>query len=490
MRRTEKTNAPVLLIQSGYDVHVTRDPTCETPIGLASLAAYCSREGIESDIFDFQVEGDMAFENRIAEDSLQLVGLSASTMQIFRAADQARRIKATRPDVVTVLGGIHASALPNETLSRFDSIDYVAVGEGEQTLAELARAVLDGRSTDNIPGLAKRDNGGVSFTSERDLIEDLDSLPLPDRSLLHLDRYIPKIYAYRKFPASGLLASRGCPYQCRFCSVRKLYRKRFRYCTEDWLLEDIRKCVTDHNIRDFWFYDDTLNVPKGRINRISKAIIKEGTNIYWSCFGRPEGLDKQTLRLMKKSGCFMILFGFEVGETDRMKQIGKGNITTAGIKQVVREAKEAGIATFSNFVLGFPGESATQAWNTVRFARELNLDIFTYTTFYPFAGAPLTEELYKKGQLEPYLGLFPKFNLRWLYPEYVPDPNPDIPDIQKRRKKYERILLFGFLYCMTSPKWIWRKLLFAMKHPHRAIRLMYLSLWRFSYRFVLSNKTC
>ena len=490
MRKTEKPDAPVLLIQSGYDSSVTRDPTCETPIGLASLAAYCSRDGIETDIFDFQVQDDMSFEKRIAEASLKIAGLSASTMQIFQAADQARRIKTTRPDVVTVLGGIHASSMPTETLQRFDSFDFLAIGEGEQTLAELARSVIGKHSADQIPGLATKTENEIRFSPSRDLFEDIDSLPLPDRSLLHLDRYIPKVYAYKKFPASGLLASRGCPYQCKFCSVRKLYRKRFRYCSTDWILEDIRKCIAEHRIRDFWFYDDTLNVPKGRINSICEGILKSSIEISWSCFGRTEGLDKQTLRLMKKAGCFMILFGFEVGQDDRMKQIGKGTVTTADIREVVKNSTDAGIATFSNFILGFPGETTADAWKTVRFARELNLDIFTYTTFYPFPGAPMTEQLRRQGQLTPYLGLYPKFNMEWLFPDYSPDPNLDARDVIKRWRKFERILLIGFLYGMTNPRWIWRKLHFVFTHPIAAGRFVNFALWRFCHRFVLGRKSC
>lgn len=489
MRKKDPTDAPILLVQCGYDRKITRDPTSEPPIGLGGLAAYCTKREFPADIFDFQVQSESEFISRIQQPGLKLIGFSATTIQIYRAARIAGQVHEVRPEIQIILGGMHASALPADTLRKFPVFDFIAIGEGEETLVDFAEKVLDGKSGKGIAGLGWMEGGEPVFGPQRELIQNLDTLPHPDRSLMHLDRYVPNFSAYKKRPVTGVLASRGCPFQCKYCSVRKLYGNRFRTTSVDWILEELEICLCDHDIRDIFIYDDTFNVPKGRVDEVCERILQKGLRFSWTCYGRVDELDFDLMRLMKKAGCFQIRFGFEVGSDERLAKIGKNKLSTESIRNVVAQAKRAGIETYSNFILGLPEETEQEAGQTIEFARSLVLDSFSFCTFYPYPGAPYSEELVNKGSLAPYLGLYPDFDLEGLYVDYKPDPSISFDDAVKRRIGFENLVRKGFIRCAIHPVWIGRKLLALLTHPIINGRFIMRGAWRFFHRFVIGTKT-
>lgn len=489
MRKKELPDAPVLLVQSGYDRQVTRDPTSEPAVGLGGLAAYCAAKGISADIFDFQVQSQQEFDSRVRHPALKLIGFSAATHQVYRAAKLAADVREKCPGVVTLLGGMHASALPADTVVKFPVFDYVAVGEGEETLVELSGKVLSGKSGKDIAGVAWQDEGKPLFGPARELIDDLDRLPHPDRSLMHLDRYVPNFSAYRGRPVTGVLSSRGCPFQCKYCSVRKLYGNKFRTVGIDWLVEELEICIRDYYIRDIFIYDDTFNIPKWRVEKVCEMILKKGLRFSWTCYGRADELNFDLMKLMKKAGCFQIRFGFEVGSDKRLALIGKKKLSTDSIKNVVAKARRAGIETYSNFILGLPEETEEEAEQTIEFARNLLLDSFSFCTFYPYPGAPFSEELAKAGRLSPYLGLYPDFNLEGLFVDYKPDPTYTSEKTTKRRVQFERLVRKGFIRCATHPVWVGRKCRALLLHPVRNGRFLLRGAWRFFHRFVIGTKT-
>src|SRR3990172_4234056 len=190
-------------------------------LGLLSLASVARKAGIDAHIVEAAGRNLSigATLDELAGIKPDLVGITATTLSIFNANETARAVHKMDPGTVTVVGGPHVSAVPEETLARFPDFDMAVLGEGEETLVELLRALSDGRDLSTVAGLAIRADGGVKVTGHRAMIKDLDSLPFPAWDLLtdFPGAFRPAPFRYRKLPAATLVTSRGCPNRCIFC---------------------------------------------------------------------------------------------------------------------------------------------------------------------------------------------------------------------------------------------------------------------------------
>lgn len=432
-------------------------PGKEIPLSLCSLAAYLNREGWRCEILDldFLNRTSPLIEETIREKKPGVLGISAYTTNIAWAARLASIAKGVDPSIVTVIGGFHASALPARTMEEFPDFDVLVTGEGERTMDEWMRLRLEGKSWDGIRGFVWRGEEGRLVVGEpRDLIDDLDSLPFPDRSLVPVTRYIPDPGNYFRLPTTGILYSRGCPFRCTYCS-KSVFGNRIRYRSEENFLAEVRELTQRYGIRDFRLEDEgpTLNTPK--MISLCRRILSEGLDITWNCFSRVDTVDEDALRIMRDAGCYHVTYGVESSLPETLRRINK-QIDLDRAVETVRTTMRLGIECKVNFILGFPWEGLEEVRSVVRFARALSPDLATFNLFKPFPGSVLYEELDRSGRLrhtswEDYFTTSGKVLF-----------DSPIPEEQLHRELKRAV--FGFYF---RPRFVVQRLRRMLRHPRR-----------------------
>ena len=372
------------------------------PYGLTHLAASVREEGWDTAIVDAPALGmDTITTAKTALDGgTAVVGITAATMSIYNAHDVAEAVKVLDPGVKVVIGGPHATALPEDTLDRFPKFDVGVVGEGDVTIVELLESLENGCDLDEVAGIVFRRNGDVLRTASRDLVRDLDTLHKPAWDLLPdlATCYRPSIMGYVRLPANSIVLSRGCPFQCTFCSAA-VFGNSIRAYSAEYSFEMMMEMVERYGIRELEIRDENFVVDKARMRDLCERILKSGVDLTWSCNARVDAIDAGTLEVMREAGCWQIAFGIESGDQGILDTEKKG-VTLEEIRHAVRLTAEAGIQARGFFMLGHPGETEGTLEKTVDFACELPLSSVHFTHFTPLPGSPIYEEADRYGSFD------------------------------------------------------------------------------------------
>jgi len=349
----------------------------QPPLGLAYLASYLKSKGHEVMLFDASFSKDIFKDIKAHIDTFNpdFAGITATTPQISSAFTIAEYIKNCAPGAQTILGGFHASALPEEIL-KCAHIDMVVCGEGEITLSE----IVAGKDKNNIPGLCFRQLGKIKKTAARPLIEDLDILPFP------LWEALP-VHAYYYFPehAVGIISGRGCPYRCSFCASAVIHGYRYRVRTPGNFVAEIEFLYGQYGVKHLFFVDETFTINPQRTEEICSIIQKKRITVTWTCDTRVDHVTKDILRVMKSAGCRSLRIGVESADEQVLKMTGK-NIALSAVEKVVSWAHELGIKTTAYFILGLPYENPSSLAKTLVFAKKLNTDVAQFSMLVPLPG--------------------------------------------------------------------------------------------------------
>ena len=376
----------ILLVQPHQGEFVKKrifNPGVEIPLNIACLAAYLEKENMNTRIFDMRLYPDpyVELERAVSMWMPRVVGISACTSEIDHAKKVAERVKTMNPKILTIIGGHHASAFPAAVLKEAPYFDLLIHGEGEITLADVLRRLELGEGFGEVQGTAFRDGERIIVTPRRDLINRLDVLPFPARDKLEFEKYrpAPGTGNYMRLPTTGIMASRGCPYRCNYCS-KQVWGNTIRFRSVENVLSEIEFCIDEWGIHDFRFYDDGLTLPQWDLKRFCELVIQRGLDISWNCYSRVNHINEEKLRMMKEAGCYHIKYGIEFGTEKALKLATKG-ATLEQARRAVQLTKKVGIECKGNFMLGIPGETVEDCEKTIAFAIELSPDL---ATFYPF----------------------------------------------------------------------------------------------------------
>lgn len=369
------------------------------PLGLAYIAGILEDRGVAVDVADMCAYGmDMTgIEAELRRSEASIVGITATTPQIHAAWEIAGRAKRVLPGCRVVLGGVHPTSLPDESL-RNPHVDFVVRGEGELTILELVRALCGGTDLAGIRGLSFRDNGGITHNPPRPLIRDLDSLPFPARHLFPFpEAYRSPMLKRRVF--ADIMTSRGCPGACIFCN-HTVFGHRFRARSPEDVVREIEYLQRQFGVGELHIADDSFSYDGDRAMSICDLITEGNLDIAWSCSGgiRVDCISRELLVKMKRAGCYRVHFGVESGSSEVLRKVGKG-ITLEGVRQAFRLAREVGMITVALFMLGNYGENRQTMQETIDFARSLDTDFAQFTMAVPFPGTPFHRLLDKRGQL-------------------------------------------------------------------------------------------
>ncbi|MGK5090444.1 radical SAM protein [Deltaproteobacteria bacterium TL4] len=379
------------------------------PLNLACLAAYLRQQRLDAKVTILDAEAyGLSYEEtleKIAEVQPQLLGITTTTPSFDVITELIQRIKLQFPSVSVIIGGPHATGLPEES-AMIPGVAAAVIGEGELTLVHLYDAIVNRTGFDSIPGICFNDKGVPHRTQNQALIQDLDKLPFPARDLLPMHLYkAPPTKALSEEASINIVSSRGCPFHCTYCLSDMMWTRKYRERSPENVIEEIQEIIQNYQAKEFNFNDDLFTANKRRLQRFCELLLEKKLPIRWICMSRADySLDLELLRLMKKAGCEKIAMGLESGSQDVLKAMNK-RLDLAKSAEAVRRIKQAGIKVGASFVLGHVGETPETLKETIKLAKRCNPDTVAFFQASPYPGT----EFYRMVKEAGYL----RKNLKW-----------------------------------------------------------------------------
>jgi radical SAM superfamily enzyme YgiQ (UPF0313 family) len=388
------------------------------PLGLAYIASILERDGINCDIFDnylAQYEDNKLLHLIINYDIVGITGLTATSLVAIRLAN---KIRDKYPWIFLITGGPHATLFPEQMIKYFDC---VVRGEAEQVITDIVnnktKGIVEGIKTQN-----------------------LNELPPPARHKLPLELYPHKNEFLKATRVFSVNTSRGCPYFCSFCSVKTIWGRSYRAFSPLFVAEEIKQLMVDYHANGIYFREDNFTYDRARVLGVCSLIKNWG--LEWVCESRVEHLDEHLVKAMAQAGCRGMWFGTESGSNRVLKMLHKGNNVERAI-ETFKLCKKYGIKTGASFMLGLPGETKKEMYETLKFANKLD----SYHTWFNY-----------------YLGI----------------PGSDLYNQIIKDNLYEKLDERGYAWVkvdgMSSDQMIqfhrWIKLLFYLMKPKRIWRLL------------------
>ena len=377
------------------------------PFFLAYAAAWLKKEGFDVVACDC-VAMDMPLEallSRIEAEKPDIIFFETATPTINLDLELSARIKTRLPSSRLVLGGPHISVYPGELLGKSAEIDFVVIGEYEESLVELSKVLRDKLPVATVKGIAYRGGDGVKLSGPRGLIDPLDKLPKPAYDMFP-SSWLPDPRIYwdgfcQHRPAIQMHASRGCPYKCNFCLWNQVMygNGKYRTFSPERVAAEMTELAARYGAREIYFDDDDFTINRAHVSAICRALIASGSKFKWSCMGDAINLSEELVGLMAQSGCVGIKFGVETGSPRMIQQLGKP-VDLAMVNNVVRWCAAHKIKTHATFSLGLLGEDAQSAEETLAYLEGLDVDTIQVSICTPFPGTGFFAAAEKEGLLK------------------------------------------------------------------------------------------
>lgn len=385
--------ARILLVKTS-PVHLHQARTAP-PLGLMYLAGCLREKGHTPSILDLRTNPLSREETarRIKAEKPDVVGFSAFSVEMPQVRSLARYIRDSGVFAgPMILGGPHASAAGPEALCG-GLFDVAMKGEGDQALPKLMDALATGRGgeLESVPGICFRKNG-ETLETVRPLPVDVNALPFPAWDLVDVPSYFSAIRTcfLKNRPYMPVFTSRGCPYGCIFC--HNIFGKKFRARSPENVLEEMAALIRLYGIREFEIQDDIFNYDPDRAAAICEGILSRGWKVMISF---PNGLrcdilDRSLLALMRRAGAYFLAVAVETASA-RIQAMIRKNLDLGRVEETVLNARDLGVVTIGNFMLGFPTETEKELLSTIDFACRLPLNFASFMTVTPFPGTRLFE---------------------------------------------------------------------------------------------------
>ena len=346
------------------------------PLGIGYMISVL-RKKFGKDAIEFRVI-DTDLEKNIIEFKPDIVGISSVTMNYNIAKEHAKTAK--KHSLPVLIGGYHISAIPS---SITEDMDIGVIGEGEITICELVDMFMRKGSFDieglkNIDGIVYRDSGEIRITKRRDPIKALDDIPLPARDILEKQNY------------GYMFTTRGCPYNCVFCSSTRFWHG-VRLFSAEYVFNEIKYIIENYNAKHIHFYDDVFAINKKRVKDIIKLLEDHGFlgKVQFSGHARANLVDEEMAKLLKKVGFKAVAIGFESANEETLKYLKGGTVTVEDNKRAVKLVKKYGMRVHGSFIIGAPKESRKNIMETFEFIKKNDFDEIFVNLLTPLPGTPL-----------------------------------------------------------------------------------------------------
>lgn len=396
------------------------------PLGLAYIAAVLEKEGYNVNIIDAYAEELSLHQIKVKIDNFSpnVVGITCDvsrveeTKQIFKLSTAFK-----------IVGGPFATVKPDEFV---DVANAIVIGEGEETMLELLKYFFKNKDFSKIKGLYN--------SPKRELIQNLDSLPMPSWHLLPMNLYYD--IRSRDYPMISMFTSRGCPYNCIFCNSPLISGRKVRFMSPKRIVDNIEFLIRNYNIKEIFFKDSNFMINKSHLEKICDEILKRRLKVKWVCNGHVNSVDYDLLTKMKNAGCYLIYFGFESGNQKTLNKIRKG-VTIENARRAAKITNKSGIRVGGMFMIGFPWENREKIQQTIDFAMELNLYSVLFSIVNPYPGTYLWDYCIAKNLINK--------NINW---DNFDLSNPIIPLEDISKEDLQKILWESYRKFLYSPKHI------------------------------------
>ena len=390
----------MILINPGYDRQqklgaFSRYVPLSVPIGIGYLSAYLAKNNCSVKIIDEEIT---PLTDVLLDECTQglagpyIFGISSLTAGIARSHKLAAMIKQRYPDSKIVMGNIHPSVLPEEVL-KDQNMDIIVRGEAEEVLTELYKRIKNNENYDDMRGLSVRKNGEI-IHNESAPLPDLQKVPKFPYHLFekHSDRY----------DLGFVASSRGCPFDCIFCSQRSISGRKYRFFPSELVIQSMEELILEYNKTYITFVDDSFLIKRDRVFELCEMMKQKGFHkkAMFDCQARGDSVDEKIILALKGAGFRTLHFGIETASERLMKLINKRE-TVAQVVEAVKLAKSLGMMVSGTFILGLPTETRAERKAAYCLAKELSLDYVRFNNATPYPGTKLCEVAKKEGRLNP-----------------------------------------------------------------------------------------
>lgn len=431
------------------------------PLGLLYIAAVLEQAGFAPRVFDIYPYDNRDFMD-LVEYSPDVVGMTVLTDYWIRAVEISELIKSKVPETFLIIGGVHVTALPEESLELLGA-EIGVIGEGEITMLELCERIANGSSWTEVPGLIYRDADAKFIrTQPRPHIENLDDIPFPSRHLLNFEQYLVPpgiIRGHWTERSTTIMTSRGCPFSCIWCGSQCTFGRKVRNRSVENVVSEIEHLVTKYDIDTVWFVDDTFTLNKKRVLEFCRLMTERKIRITWGCQAHVKTADEEMFRAMKEVGLVQLDFGVESGSNMVLASLKKDS-TDDAIRRAFAITRKVGLRTTATFMFGSPGETEEDVEQTIQLAQEIRPDFVSSFFITPYPGTELMDLVEKNHwemskREESGLKKGPMLRIHFKSRE-----------LMAIRERFQRIFLRrNFSGILLSPRYMTKALLLFLKNP-------------------------
>lgn len=422
----------------------TKSGTLYYPYWLAYSLGVCEKEGYECKLIDcitkqYTIEQTVQEVKKYSPDYIMTETTTATCDYDYNTLNQ---IKKENPNTKIIVGGTHATILPEQVLNKCPAIDYVVRQEYDYTVPDI---IKNQENINQVLGVSYRENNEIKHTEDRPPLENLDELPYVSKvyqKFLNVNDYA---YAFAQKPMIQIVSSRGCPNQCNFCSYPStMGGRKYRTRSITDLADEFEYILKEMpEIKEIFIEDDTFTVNQKRVQEFCDEIIKRELKPVWSCNTRVD-LTFETMKKMKEAGCRLLVCGYESGNQEVLNDIKKG-ITLQQSQEFAENARKLDIKVFGCFMIGLTGDNLETIQETYEFAKKVYPDMCFFQQAVPFPGT----EFYKWAKENNYL--ITEDYSKWLNEDgylncLVDYPYADHKEIEKIRDNLMSKYYFSFAY--------------------------------------------
>lgn len=385
---------------------ITNSGVIYYPLWLLYAAGVCEKEGYNVSFLDAPAKR-MDYQETInliqeRNKKIDLIVIDTSTPSIYNDTKFAGDLKEIYKEAFTVLVGTHPTALPEETLKLDKRVDGVACGEFDYIIRDLAKAINENKDLKTVKGLVYKKDEKIIKNEKMEPINDLDTIPFAAQLIKKFLDPKDYFFAASAYPEIQIFTGRGCPARCYFCVYpQTMHGHKYRVRSAQNVVDEFEYIVNElPEVKEIVIEDDTFTIDKNRVKEICNMLIERGLNkkIKWLCNARVN-LDYETMVLMKKAGCKLLIPGIENGNQEMLNNMKKGT-TIKQIEEYVKNAKKAKLLIHACYMVGNKGETKETMENTLKFAIKLNTDTAQFYTLHPYPGTEAYNWAVENGYLD------------------------------------------------------------------------------------------